>query len=127
MEWIVGVFVIVLTWVAIGIEAWTAQKERAQLRQSIADLRDAMHNSNADAIGIAKKGDSDLAAEIAALKDAASKRMDAINEVSRTDANKIDDLFRDLTASLDTYHGDRKGERLKPWRNLPQFKDLAKR
>jgi hypothetical protein len=45
-------------------------------------------------------------------------------------ATRIDiaeDAIRALIEHLDTYHGDRKGDRTKPWRNLPQFNPISRR
>jgi hypothetical protein len=128
MGWIIGGFI--LTWVAISIEARTVKKERDLLKRELADLRDAMHNSAVDTIGITMAKDAEIREALARVEKFARATDEiAVGTSSRTDRTErdINALRADLTASLNTYHGDRKGDKLKPWRNLPQFTDLATR
>ncbi|MFA6168345.1 MAG: hypothetical protein WC700_17110 [Gemmatimonadaceae bacterium] len=124
MGWIIGGFI--LTWVAIGAVAWMAHKDRTETNRHLANLRDAMHNSAEDTICSVIDRDTRLASAMG------NDMQRAIDEAMQEERKHwacatvwIEDLSRDLAASLDTYHGDRKGDKLKPWRNLPRFARLA--
>ncbi len=123
MYWIIGAFA--LTWAAIGALAWYGRRE---IIARDASIREAMYRNAADTIDIINHANASLGESIMDLKKfSVTTDQIATGASSRTDRNEgeIHALRALLVASLDTYHGDRKGDKLKPWRNLPQFKDLA--
>ena len=128
MWWIIGAFA--LTWAVIGVLAWYGRRWTiAQDAIDCVTTRDNVKDHGALSDRFTAMAQSLDRAQV--FFQETRRSLDELDVGCANDKAGIDAaiavLRADLTASLDTYHGDRKGDRLKPWRNLPQFADLAKR